>query len=231
VRIAAGTSGFAYKEWKGTFYPENLPSTRMLRFYADHFPTVEINHTFYRLPRAEVLAGWAEEVPPGFSFALKAPRRITHMQRLVGAEDVLQAFERAADALGTKRGPTLYQLPPYQRKDVPRLRGFLEQLPVNGRAAFEFRHASWFDEEVYGVLRERGAALCVAEADDFATPFVSTAAFGYLRLRRRDYSQDALRTWAEQLRGAAWSEAWVFFKHDDAGTAPRFATELAGHIS
>jgi len=231
VRIAAGTSGFAYKEWKGTFYPEDLPSARMLRFYADHFPTVEINHTFYRLPRAEVLAGWAEEVPPGFSFALKAPRRITHMQRLVGAEDVLQAFERAAEALGTKRGPTLYQLPPYQRKDVPRLRGFLEQLPANGQAAFEFRHASWFDDEVYGVLRERGAALCVAEADDFATPFVSTAAFGYLRLRCRDYSQDALRTWAERLRGAAWSEAWVFFKHDDAGTAPRFATELAGHIS
>jgi uncharacterized protein YecE (DUF72 family) len=231
VRIAAGTSGFAYKEWKGSFYPENLPSARMLRFYADRFATVEINHTFYRMPRAELLAGWAKEVPAGFSFALKAPRRITHVQRLAGAEDALQAFERAAEALGTKRGPTLFQLPPYLRKDVPRLREFLELLPAGDRAAFEFRHASWFDEEVYGLLRERGAALCVAEADDLATPFVSTAAFGYLRLRRHDYSEDALRAWAERLRAAAWSEAWVFFKHDDAGTAPRFATELARLVS
>ncbi|HTF34234.1 MAG TPA: DUF72 domain-containing protein [Myxococcota bacterium] len=231
MRIAAGTSGFAYKEWKGTFYPKDLPSARMLRFYADRFATVEINHTFYRLPRAELLAGWAKEVPAGFSFALKAPRRITHVQRLAGAEDALRAFERAAEALGTKRGPTLYQLPPYLRKDMPRLREFLELLPAVDRAAFEFRHASWFDEEVYGLLRERGAALCIAEADDFATPFVSTAAFGYLRLRCHDYSEDALRAWAERLQGAAWSEAWVFFKHDDAGTAPRLATELARLVS
>jgi uncharacterized protein YecE (DUF72 family) len=231
VQIAAGTSGFAYKEWKGAFYPGDLPNARMLSFYADRFPTVEINHTFYRLPRAEVLSGWAGEVPTGFSFALKAPRRITHVQRLVGAEDVLKAFERAAEALGTKRGPTLYQLPPFLRKDVPRLREFLGLLPSDGRAAFEFRHASWFDDEVYGVLRDRGAALCVAEGDELATPFVPTTAFGYLRLRRREYDQDALRAWAERIQGAAWSEAWVFFKHDDAGTAPRFAAELAKLLS
>ncbi|HBZ72789.1 MAG TPA: DUF72 domain-containing protein [Deltaproteobacteria bacterium] len=227
MRVAAGTSGFAYKEWKGVFYPADLPSARMLRFYAGHFSTVEINHTFYRLPRPELLEGWAEEVPAGFSFALKAPRRITHVQRLAGVEDALRAFERAAQALGTKRGPTLYQLPPYLRKDATRLRGFLELLPAGGRVAFEFRHPSWFDDEVYGLLREHGAALCLAEADDFATPIVSTAAFGYLRLRCREYSQDALRAWSERLRGAAWTEAWVFFKHDDAGTAPRLATELA----
>ena len=231
MRVTVGTSGFAYKEWKGAFYPEDLPSARMLRFYADHFATVEINHTFYRLPRAELLASWAKEVPAGISFALKAPRRITHVQRLAGAEDALRAFERAAEALGTKRGPTLFQLPPYLRKDLPRLRAFLELLPAGGRAAFEFRHASWFDEEVYGLLRERGAALCVAESDDLATPFVPTAAFGYLRLRCHDYSGEALRNWAERLRGAAWSEAWIFFKHDDAGTAPRFATELATLVS
>jgi len=231
VRIAAGTSGFSYKEWKGAFYPQDLPNARMLSFYADRFPTVEINNTFYRLPKAQVLEGWAKQVPPGFSFALKAPRRITHIQRLVGAEDVLGAFERAAEALGAKRGPTLYQLPPYLRKDLPRLRGFLELLPAGHRAAFEFRHPSWFDDELYGLLRERGAALCISEADESATPFVSTAAFGYLRLRCHDYNDDALRAWAERLRGAPWSEVWVFFKHDDAGTAPRFATELAKLLS
>jgi len=227
MRIATGTSGFAYKEWKGVFYPEDLPSSRMLAFYADRFPTVEINHTFYRLPKAEMLAGWAKEVPTSFSFALKAPRRITHVLRLAGAEDAVGAFERAAEALGTKRGPTLFQLPPYLRKDLARLRGFLALLPAGGRSAFEFRHESWFDDEVYSLLREHGAALCVAEADDFVTPFVPTAAFGYLRLRCHDYGPEALRAWADRLRAAAWSEAWVFFKHDDAGTAPRLAAELA----
>jgi uncharacterized protein YecE (DUF72 family) len=227
MRVAAGTSGFAYKEWKGAFYPEDLPSTQMLRFYADRFPTVEINHTFYRLPRAAMLAGWTREVPADFSFALKAPRRITHVQRLVGAEDALEAFERAAEALGTRRGPTLYQLPPYLRKDLPRLRQFLGVLAPGSRSAFEFRHTSWFDDEVYELLHHHGSALCVAEADDFATPFVATTTFGYLRLRCHDYSHDALQAWVERLHGAAWTEAWVFFKHDDAGTAPRFATELA----
>jgi uncharacterized protein YecE (DUF72 family) len=231
MRVAAGTSGFAYKEWKGAFYPEDLPSARMLRYYSDHFPTVEINHTFYRLPRAQMLAGWTQEVPAGFSFALKAPRRITHVQRLTGAEDALQAFERAAQALGTMRGPTLYQLPPYLRKDLPRLREFLGLLAPDGRTAFEFRHASWFDDEVYELLRNHRSALCIAEADEFATPFVETTSFGYLRLRCHDYSQDGLRAWAERLRAAAWSQVWVFFKHDDAGTAPRFATELAKLVS
>jgi uncharacterized protein YecE (DUF72 family) len=231
MRVAAGTSGFAYKEWKGAFYPADLPSARMLRYYADHFPTVEINHTFYRLPRAQMLAGWTQEVPAGFSFALKAPRRITHVQRLAGAEDALQAFERAAEALGAMRGPTLYQLPPFLRKDLPRLREFLALLPPDGRAAFEFRHASWFDDEVYELLREHRSALCVAEADDLATPFVETTGFGYLRLRCHDYSPEGLRAWAERLLAAAWSEVWVFFKHDDAGTAPRFAAELAKLVS
>ena len=231
MRVAAGTSGFAYKEWKGAFYPEDLPSTQMLRFYANRFSTVEINHTFYRLPRAAMLEGWTKEVPAHFSFALKAPRRITHVQRLVGAEDALQAFERAGEALGARRGPTLYQLPPYLRKDLPRLGQFLGLLAPGARSAFEFRHASWFDDEVYALLRQHGSALCIAEADDFATPFVATAPFGYLRLRRQDYGHEALRAWAERLGSAAWTEAWVFFKHDDAGTAPRFATELVKLIS
>src|SRR5688500_12904219 len=187
MEMLAGTSGYSYKEWLGSFYPEKLPAKEMLRYYAGHFPTVEINNTFYRMPAEAMLAGWAKEVPASFTFTLKAPQRITHQKRLREAEQEVAEFLRRAAALGGQLGVILFQLPPFLRKDVPRPRDFLAALPSGPRVAFEFRHATWQDEEVYGALRERGVALCVADTDEGDTPLVCTADTGYLRLRRTRY--------------------------------------------
>jgi len=227
MRIRIGTSGFSYKEWKGSFYPEDLPASEMLRFYAGKFSTVEINNTFYRMPTAAVLTGWAEQVPDGFTFALKASQRITHRSRLKDAADSVEFFFRVATTLGDRLGPVLFQLPPNLKKDLPRLTDFLALLPAGSRSAFEFRHASWFDEEVYGALRSAGAALCVAEDEDLATPLVATTGWGYLRLRRQDYGPESLGEWARRIREQAWSEAFVYFKHEDEARGPLFAQGIA----
>ncbi len=230
MRVLVGTSGYAYKEWKGAFYPEKLPADGMLRFYAGRLPTVEINNTFYRLPSERLLAGWADQVPPGFRFGLKASQRITHLSRLTDFE-ALEYFLRTANVLGERLGPTLFQLPPTMRKDLPRLRDFLARLPRGWRAAVEFRHPSWFDEEVYAALRERDAALVVVDQDEGETPLVPTASWGYLRLRRTTYDGAALAGWARRIRAQPWSEAFAFLKHDDEpgqANGPRWAEELAG---
>jgi uncharacterized protein YecE (DUF72 family) len=199
----------------------------MLGFYAAHFRTVEINNTFYRPPTAQLLDSWAGQVPADFRFVLKAPQEITHVKRLGGADATLAALVETAGALKERLGPLLFQLPPNFGKDVPRLRAFLALLPPKCRAAFEFRHASWFCDEVFALLRDRGATLCVADADDELTvPFVSTADWGYLRLRRADYTDAVLRSWADRLRAQAWRDCFVFFKHEDAGTGPRLAARL-----
>src|SRR5213075_623817 len=183
MRLIVGTSGYSYKEWKGTFYPDDLPAAKMLPFYAEHFDSVEINNTFYRMPEAKTLAKWETEVPEGFTFVLKAPQRITHQKRLAGAgDDVAQLFE-AAQSLGSKLGPVLFQLPPYSRKDALKLKEFINVLPRDKRVAFEFRHDSWFDDEIYAILRDRDAALCAAETDesgDADSLIVPTASWGYL---------------------------------------------------
>jgi uncharacterized protein YecE (DUF72 family) len=244
MEIYVGTSGYSYKEWKGTFYPEDLPQKRMLHYYGERFRTVEINNTFYRMPKASVLEGWAADVPPEFRFVLKASQRITHMQRLKDAGDSVAYLLEVAGTLKERLGPLLFQLPPNLKKDVPRLRAFLELLaeerrapsverrvaagvgaarstrPV--RAAFEFRHETWFDDQIYALLREHQVALCVADTeDDLHVPLVRTADWGYLRLRRPEYDDAALRTWAERVRDQDWQDAFVFFKHEDAGTGPR----------
>lgn len=227
MRIRAGTSGWSYKEWKGFFYPEKLAAKDMLRYYGERFSSVEVNNTFYRMPNAATLENWAAEVPDTFAFVLKAPKRITHEGRLKGVEDSVDYLLRITGTLGPKLGPFLVQLPPNLKKDVPRLRDFLALLAPPARAAFEFRHASWFDDEVYAALRERGAAWCVAdtgEEDD--PPFVSTADWGYLRLRRVEYKEEDLRSWADRVRAQAWSEAFVFFKHEEAGTGPKLAARF-----
>jgi uncharacterized protein YecE (DUF72 family) len=232
VRILAGTSGWSYPAWKGRFYPPDLPATRMLGAYATRLATVEVNNTFYRMPRPATLAGWRAEVPPGFVFALKAPQRVTHFQRLVGVEDAVAYFYRSAAELGADLGPVLFQLPPSLKKDLPRLRDFLALLPRGGRAALEFRHSSWHDDEVLAALADAGAALCIAEDEQAATPLVATASFGYLRLRRPDYDLRALAGWAERIRSQPWSEAFAFFKHEDEARGPEYAlrmAELAGH--
>ena len=225
MRIRAGTSGWSYKEWKGHFYPEKLAAKDMLRYYAEHFPTVEVNNTFYRMPNLTTLEGWAAEVPEDFSFVLKATKRITHDKRLKDVQDSVDYLLRTAGTLGSKLGPFLVQLPPNMKKDVPRLRDFLAGLTA--RAAFEFRHSSWHDDEVYSTLRERNMAWCIAdtgEPDD--PPFVSTADWGYFRLRRVVYEETDLKTWADRVRGESWKEAFVFFKHEDAGTGPKLATRF-----
>jgi uncharacterized protein YecE (DUF72 family) len=227
MKVLVGTSGYAYKEWKGSFYPEKLPDKEMLRFYGQRFKTVEINNTFYRMPAASVLEAWAGETPEDFRFVLKASQRITHQQRLKDCGDNVAYLLKQAATLGDRLGPLLFQLPPNLKKDAERLRQFLGLLPRSRRAAIEFRHASWFDEEVFAILREREAALCIAEAeDDLETPFTATAPFGYLRLRRTDYADDDLRSWAKRVRAQPWQEVFVFFKHEDEGKAPRLAARF-----
>jgi uncharacterized protein YecE (DUF72 family) len=229
MQVLVGTSGYSYKEWKGSFYPEDLKADAMLRYYAERLPTVEINNTFYRMPKASVLENWAAQVPAGFVFVLKGSQRITHMQRLKDAgESVAYLFE-TAKVMGDKLGPVFFQLPPFSKKDVPRLRAFLDILPRERRVAFEFRHPSWFDEEVYDALRERGAALCAADTDASGVegaPIVPTAGWGYLRLRRASYSDYDLRGWADKVRAQSWDRAFVFFKHEDAGEGPALCARL-----
>ena len=223
MQMLAGTSGYSYKEWLGSFYPEKLPASRMLQYYAGHFPTVEINNTFYRMPAEAMLAGWAKETPASFTFTLKAPQRITHQKRLRDAGEDVAEFLRRAAALGDKLGTVLFQLPPFLRKDLPRLREFLGALPAGPRIAFEFRHASWQDDEVYACLRERGATLCVADTDEGDTPFVCTADSGYLRLRRTHYDDKDLAGWAERLVAQPLARAYVYFKHEDEARGTKFA--------
>jgi uncharacterized protein YecE (DUF72 family) len=224
MNLYVGTSGYSYKEWKGTFYPEDLPAKQMLHFYGERFRSVEINNTFYRMPKASVLEAWAAEVPAEFKFVLKAPQRITHIQRLKDAGDSVSYLLKVAGELNERLGPLLFQLPPFLRKDVPRLREFLALLPRTGRAAFEFRHQSWFDAEVFALLRDHQAALCIAEAEtDLEVPFESTADWGYLRLRRPDYADLDLKARIDRVRQQNWRDAFVFFKHEDEGKGPQMA--------
>ena len=226
MRVLAGTSGFSYKEWKGSFYPEDLPAEEMLSYYASRLPAVEINNTFYRMPKPALLESWAAQVPAEFRFILKASQRITHRKRLKEAGDEVAYFFQTASTLGERLGPTLIQLPPNLKKDLPRLEAFLGVLPESARAAFEFRHASWFEDDVFEALRAKGAALCIAEDEELATPLVATAPWGYLRLRRQDYDDAAVAAWADKVRGQTWSDAFVFFKHEDAGSGPKLAAEF-----
>jgi len=223
MQVLAGTSGYSYKEWKGPFYPEKLPAGEMLRFYAQHFRTVEINNTFYRMPDQAVLSRWSQEVPDDFAFSVKAPRRISHDKRLREADSEVAEFVRRTSVLGSKLGPVLFQLPPFMRKDLPRLEGFLDCLPSTLRAAFEFRHASWREDAVYELLHARSAMLCIADTDEGETPLVSTSGCGYLRLRREHYDDTELRAWADRVSAQPWSRAYVYFKHEDAGLGAKFA--------
>jgi uncharacterized protein YecE (DUF72 family) len=223
-RILVGTSGYNYPEWRGSFYPEKFSTDKMLAYYAERFPTVEINYTFYRMPTEKLLAGWAQGTPATFSFTLKAPRRITHDSKLQRCEDLLQAFCRASRTLGQKLATLLFQLPPTFKKDAGVLRRFVELLPEGTRAAFEFRHASWFDREVLDVLRSRNAALCVADSEKMSTPLEVTADYAYFRLRDEGYQQADLGRWAAIVRNLhGVNDAFVYFKHEEQGLGPDFA--------
>jgi uncharacterized protein YecE (DUF72 family) len=230
MNVLVGTSGYSYKEWKGPFYPPKLPAAGFLRFYAERLPTVEINNTFYRMPTDKLVSSWAEEVPESFVFALKAPQRITHIAKLQDAVPATEAFVRATATLGKRLGPLLFQLPPFLRKDVPRLAAFLESAPRGPRFAFEFRHPSWFDDEVWVTLRAHGASLCVAEGEKLESPLVATADWGYVRLRRDEYPDSVLSTWAAAIAGQPWKEVYVYVKHDE-GDAPSVAARLRDRLA
>jgi uncharacterized protein YecE (DUF72 family) len=231
MRTLVGTSGYNYDAWKGAFYPETLAKAKMLSFYASQLPTVEINYTFYRMPTQKALEGWAAQVPEPFRFALKAPQRITHHKRLLGAGDELEYFTRIARTLGARLGPLLFQLPPNFKKDAARLHDFLEALPPGFAPAFEFRHTSWLDDGVYQQLRDAGAALCVADTDEMETPLVRTARFGYFRLRREDYGDAQLRAWAERIGAGGFDEVFVYFKHEDEARGPAFARKMISFLA
>lgn len=233
MRYRIGTSGFSYDEWKGSFYPEDISRGEMLAYYGRHFGSVEINNTFYRMPRESVLEGWMDQVPDDFSFVLKVHRRITHQKKLEDCADDLAYLLGQAEVLGERRGPFLVQTPPWLKKDPGRLKGFLDGFPEGVRAAFEFRSSSWFDDEVYDLLRDREMALVVSDMDDKEEPLVvPTAPYGYARLRRTGYGDEDLAAWAERFDAAGWERCWVFFKHEEEGTGPALARrfeEIVGH--
>lgn len=226
MKLLAGTSGYSFKEWLGHFYPEKLAASEMLRYYAERLPTVEINNTFYKMPDEAVLARWRGEVPDGFAFTLKARSRITHEKRLRDAGPDVVEFMRRAAALGDKLGPVLFQLPPFLKKDLPRLRDFLAVLPAGTRAAVEFRNDSWLDDEVYAALREHGAMLCVADTDEGDTPFVATGEHAYVRLRRTHYDDAELHAWAERIAAQKLPATYVYFMHEDDALGTGFASSL-----
>jgi uncharacterized protein YecE (DUF72 family) len=227
LELWAGASGYAFKEWKGSFYPEKIAPEDMLAWYAARLPSVEINNSFYQLPKVEVLERWAQATPEAFRFSIKASKRITHDARLAAdtaAGPLARLYENLA-ALGAKRGPVLFQLPPFLKKDLARLHDFLQLLPEGHRATFEFRHDSWFDDDVYALLKTAGASLCVSEREDSTPPpLVETAPWGYVRLRLETYSDAALAAWAERLAAARWQQAHAYFMHEP--TAPGYAAAL-----
>jgi uncharacterized protein YecE (DUF72 family) len=230
-KLLAGASGYSFKEWKGTFYPEDMKPDAMLAFYSERLPTVEINNTFYQMPKVPVLESWAGTVPASFKFAIKASRRITHMSRLKAdsAADSVKFLYKNLETLGEKRGPVLYQLPPFLKKDLPRLAEFLALLPQGHGAAFEFRNETWFADDVYDALKSAGAALCLSEREDNAPPpLVETAPWGYVRLRLETYSDQDLEQWAHRLVRTGWSETYVYFMHEP--TAPAYARTLMGFV-
>ena len=231
MKFFVGTSGFSYKEWKGSFYPEKLPQKQMLSYYAQHFSAVEMNNTHYRMPTATLLESWAAEVPASFRFGLEAPQVITHFKRLKEVDQPMAQFLSVAAGLQKKLGPLLFQLPPNFKKDVPRLEAFLKLLEGEPPTAFEFRNQSWFDDEVFECLRAKSCALCIDDADYVKTDeLVGTAKWGYLRLRREKYSAKELAAWIEKIRSQKWDEVYVFFKHEDTGTGPKLAARFIEQI-
>jgi uncharacterized protein YecE (DUF72 family) len=227
ARAWIGTSGYSFDEWKGYFYPEKLPAKDMLHFYAERLDTVEINNTFYRMPTEPLLQGWLDQVPEAFRFAIKSPQRITHMRRLNDCADSVTRLVEVITLLGPRLGPLLYQLPPNFKRDLPRLQRFLAEMPRPAKVAFEFRNKSWFDDEVFATLREHKVALVVSDTgEEPVAPLVPTTDWGYLRLRREDFDDDALRAWAERIAAQPWSEAFVFLKHEEEGLGPKYAARL-----
>ena len=227
MKLHVGTSGYSYKEWKGNFYPEDLPAKEMLSYYSRRLPAVEINNTFYRLPQPSVMENWNEQVPARFRFSIKATQRITHIKRLNNVADETKYLLETASLLEKRLGVVLFQLPPNFKKDVERLKAFLDLLKPDLRTALEFRHESWFDDETFDLLRERDCALVVSDTDEKPlTEIISTARWGYLRLRRTAYEENDLVEWMKRVQDQKWKDAFVFFKHEDEGVGPKLAAQF-----
>lgn len=227
MNLQVGTSGFSYKEWKGSFYPEDLPAKEMLSYYAAQLPAVEINNTFYRVPQKAVLESWAAQVPENFRFTLKASQRITHFKRLKDVETETKYFLEIASALEDRLGVILFQLPPNLKKDLERLTAFLEILPPTVKATFEFRHPSWLEDDVLELLSSKNLPLCISDTDEIPVTHIDrTADWGYLRLRRVKYSRPVLNEWLKRIKAQKWNETYVFFKHEDEATGPKLAAEF-----
>jgi len=231
MEIRVGTSGFSYAPWKGRFYPRDLPAARMLSYYSGIFSTVEINNTFYRMPTPALLTGWLGQVPQTFRFSLKAPQRLTHTRAIAQSSERIPGFLEVAATLGEKLGPILFQFPPFLKKDLEQLKEFLSRVPEGTLAALEFRHESWFDEELYQLLSDRGVALCLAETDKTSPPEIGIGPFGYFRLRKTEYDDAALRGWQGFLDKQNWGQAYVFFKHEDEARGPEFASKLVALLA
>ena len=232
MKLHVGTSGYSYKEWKGNFYPEDLPAKEMLSYYSRRLPAVEINNTFYRLPQPSMIENWNAQVPARFRFSIKATQRITHIKRLNNVADETKYLLETAALLEQRLGVVLFQLPPNFKKDIERLKAFLDLLQPDLRTAFEFRHESWFDDESFDLLRARDCALVVSDTDEKPlSDIISTARWGYLRLRRTAYDENDLVEWMKRVQDQKWKDAFVFFKHEDEGTGPKLAAqflEIAG---
>ena len=227
MKLHVGTSGYTYKEWKGNFYPEELPAKEMLSYYSRRLPAVEINNTFYRLPQATMIENWKEQVPDEFRFSIKATQRITHIKRLNNVVEETKYLLDTSRLLGERLGVVLFQLPPNMKKDSGRLKSFLESLPSDTRVAFEFRHETWFDDETFDLLREKDCALVVSDTDEKPlSEIISTAAWGYLRLRRTAYNENDLADWMKRVEDQKWKDAFVFFKHEDEGIGPKLAAQF-----
>jgi uncharacterized protein YecE (DUF72 family) len=224
MKIYVGTSGYGYREWKGIFYPEKISPKEMLSFYSERFNAVEINNTFYRMPREGVLSSWAGQVPGDFVFALKAPQVITHLKQLRNVGEETGYLFRTVSVLDRKLGPVLFQFPKSFHADHPALKDFLGLIPVNMSCALEFRSPSWLGGEILDLLHERGCSLCIADADENpAHEIISTASWGYLRLRRSDYTDADLSQWRERILSQEWERAFVFFKHEEEAKGPKMA--------
>jgi len=227
MKLYVGTSGYSYKEWKGSFYPEKIPAAEMLSYYASRLPAVELNNTFYRMPQPSLVESWKTQVPGDFRFSVKAAQRITHFKRLKDVAAETKYMLDTVSALEDRLGVVLFQLPPNMKKDLERLETFLRDLPLETPAAFEFRHATWFDNDVLELLRSQNRALCISDTDELPTSHIDkTADWGYLRLRRVQYSESDLQEWLKRIAAQQWKTIFVFFKHEDEGTGPKLAAQF-----
>jgi uncharacterized protein YecE (DUF72 family) len=232
--LYVGTSGYSYKEWKGSFYPESIPAKDMLSYYASRFNAVELNNTFYRMPQQSTIDTWKSQVPDNFRFTMKASQLITHFKKLKDAARETKIMLQRYAAFEDRMGAVLYRLPPDLKKDIKRLETFLKHLPANPPAAFQLEDPTWLDDDVFALLRSHNRALSITDTDEMPVSQIeNTADWGYVRLRRVNYSKSELKKWIARMRAQEWTNTYVFFKHEDEGTGPKLAAQflkLAGSV-